>query len=128
LGQVGPGFNSTNYDLIEKISAAYVMNTLDLTNRIRLVAGVRFEQTSLDTAVPTFDANNTFQGLALSSGSYLKVLPSASLRFKLDNDTDLRVVYSRGLGVPTNGHRPVRLLCETLPVALPHHITEQPKP
>ncbi len=99
-GQVGPGFNSTNYDLIEKISAAYVMNTLDLTNRIRLVAGVRFEQTSLDTAVPTFDANNTFQGLALSSGSYLKVLPSASLRFKLDNDTDLRVVYSRGLGRP----------------------------
>ncbi len=99
-GQVGPGFNSTTYDLIEKISAAYVMNTLDLTNRIRLVAGVRFEQTSLDTAVPTFDANNTFQGLALSSGSYLKVLPSASLRFKLDNDTDLRVVYSRGLGRP----------------------------
>jgi TonB-dependent receptor len=99
-GQSGPGYNTANYDLIEKVSAAYVMNTLDLTNRIRLVAGVRFEQTNLDTAVPTFDANNTFQGLALSSGSYLKVLPSASLRFGLDNDTGIRLVYSRGLGRP----------------------------
>jgi TonB-dependent receptor len=99
-GQLGPGYNSTNYDLIEKVSAAYVMNTVDLTNRIRLVAGVRFEQTNLDTATPTFDASNTFQGLTLSSGSYLKVLPSASLRFGLDNDTDIRVAYSRGLGRP----------------------------
>jgi TonB-dependent receptor len=99
-GQSGPRYNTANYDLIEKVSAAYVMNTLDLTNRIRLVAGVRFEQTNLDTAVPTFDANNTFQGLALSSGSYLKVLPSASLRFGLDNDTGIRLVYSRGLGRP----------------------------
>jgi TonB-dependent receptor len=64
------------------------------------VSGVRFEQTNLDTATPAFDASNTFQGLTLSSGSYLKVLPSASLRFGLDNDTDIRVAYSRGLGRP----------------------------
>jgi TonB-dependent receptor len=99
-GQAGPGYNSTNYDLIEKVSAAYVMNTVDLTNRIRLVAGVRFEQTNLDTSAPTFDSNNAFVGLATSNGSYLKVLPSASLRFALDNETDIRVAYSRGLGRP----------------------------
>jgi TonB-dependent receptor len=99
-GQSGPGYNSTNYDLDEKVSAAYVMNTLDLSGRIRLVAGLRFEQTNLDTSVPTFDANNTFQGLALSSGSYLKILPSASLRFAIDNDTDVRLAYGRGLGRP----------------------------
>jgi len=99
-GQVGPGYNSTNYDLVERVSAAYVMNTVDLTNRIRLVAGVRFENTNLDTTDPTFDSNNSFVGLTSTSGSYLKVLPSASLRFALDNDTDFRVAYGRGLGRP----------------------------
>ncbi len=99
-GQIGPGFNATNYDLVEKVSAAYVMNTIDLTNRIHLVAGVRFEQTNLDTSVPTFDANNAFVGLTNSNGSYLKVLPSASLRFALDKDTGIRIAYSRGLGRP----------------------------
>jgi TonB-dependent receptor len=104
-GQLGPGDNATNYDLVEKVGAGYVMNTVDLTNRIRLVAGLRFENTVLDTTVPTFGAcanrtNTGSCGLVNSSGSYLKPLPSASLRFRLDNDTDVRVVYGRGLGRP----------------------------
>src|SRR5260370_16040119 len=82
-GQSGPGYNTANYDLIEKVSAAYVMNTLDLTNRIRLVAGVCFVQTNFTTPLPSLESHNTFQGLALSSGAYLKVLPSALLRFWL---------------------------------------------
>jgi TonB-dependent receptor len=67
---------SSQFDLIEKVSAGYLMNTIDF-NKIRLVAGVRFEGTNLDTAAPILDANNTFQGISKSSGSYVKVLPSA---------------------------------------------------
>jgi TonB-dependent receptor len=99
-GQVGPGYNTTNYDLIERVSAGYLMNTVDLSNSIRLVAGVRFENTDLTTIDPTFDSSNNFVGLTKTTGSYLKVLPSASLRFGLGNDTDLRVSYGRGLGRP----------------------------
>lgn len=106
-GQAGPGYNATNYDLAEKVGVAYLMDTLDLTNRIRLVAGLRFENTVLDTSVPSFGAcdpanpaNTIFCGLVNSSGSYLKTLPSASLRFGLNNDTDLRLAYGRGLGRP----------------------------
>jgi TonB-dependent receptor len=98
-GQIGPGYNPTNYDLIEKVGAGYVMNTVDLTNRIRLVAGLRFENTVLDTAVPICGATCT-NALQTNSGSYLKTLPSASLRFALDGDTDIRVAYGRGLGRP----------------------------
>ena len=43
------GIDPANYDLIEKVSAGYVMNTLDLTSRVRVVAGIRFEGTNLDT-------------------------------------------------------------------------------
>ena len=40
---------TSQYDLVEKVSAGYVMNTIDLSSRVRLVAGLRFEGTNLDT-------------------------------------------------------------------------------
>jgi len=90
---------SSQFDFIEKVSAGYVMNTIDF-NKIRLVAGVRFEGTNLDTATPVFDANGNFLGNTKLNGSYTKVLPSASLRFALKSDTNLRLVYSRGFSRP----------------------------
>jgi TonB-dependent receptor len=90
---------SSQFDLIEKVSAGYVMNTIDF-NKIRLVAGVRFEGTNLDTVTPVFDANGNFVGNTKLNGSYVKVLPSASLRFALKSDTNLRLVYSRGFSRP----------------------------
>jgi len=88
---------SSQFDFIEKVSAGYLMNTIDF-NKIRLVAGVRFEGTNLDTVTPVFDANGN--GNAKLNGSYVKVLPSASLRFALKKDTNLRLVYSRGFSRP----------------------------
>jgi len=91
---------SSQFDLIEKVSAGYLMNTLDFS-KIRLVAGVRFEDTNLDTAAPDVDGDGQFLGTTHKfNGSYVKVLPSASLRFALTKDTNLRLVYSRGLSRP----------------------------
>ena len=91
---------SSQFDLIEKVSAGYVMNTIDF-NKIRLVAGVRFEGTNLDTSAPDVDPDGNFLGTTSKfNGSYVKVLPSASLRFALKSDTNLRLVYSRGFSRP----------------------------
>ena len=90
---------SSQFDLIEKVSAGYLMNTIDF-NKVRLVAGVRFEGTNLDTAAPVFDQNNNFVGISKNNGSYVKTLPSASLRFALENDTNVRLAYSRGMSRP----------------------------
>ena len=95
---------SSQFDFIEKVSAGYVMDTVDF-NKIRLVAGVRFEGTNLDTATPVFTTdpvtgNPVFSGNTKFNGSYVKVLPSASLRFALKKDTNLRLVYSRGFSRP----------------------------
>ena len=43
------GVDPSSYDLVEKVSSGYVMNTVDLTSKLRLVGGVRFEGTSLST-------------------------------------------------------------------------------
>jgi TonB-dependent receptor len=109
------GGNSANFDLIEKVSAGYIMHTLDISSRWRLIAGVRFEGTNLDTSsfrtttsctitppptgCPAADTV-TSSGFVKANGSYLKVLPSASLRYALTNNTNLRVAYSRGLSRP----------------------------
>lgn len=95
----GPGPQPQNFDYIEQISAGYVMDTIDF-NRFRVVAGVRFEGTSLSTSTPAFDQNNNFIGNTLMNGSYLNVLPSASVRYDFGHETDLRVVYSRALSRP----------------------------
>jgi TonB-dependent receptor len=90
------GANPGNFDLIEKVSAGYVMNTFDFS-KIRIVAGLRVEGTNLDTVGFDIAANTlSFQ----QNGSYVKLLPSASLRYDLGHDTDVRVVYSRALSRP----------------------------
>lgn len=84
-----------NFDLIEKISAGYVMDTLDLGN-FRIVAGLRFEETS------DRDAGTTVAGgpNVAKNGSYLDVLPSASVRYGFTPNTGLRLVYGRGVSRP----------------------------
>jgi TonB-dependent receptor len=94
-----PDFTS-QFGLVEKISAGYVMNTVDLNSRVRFVVGLRVEGTNLDTRAPAFDDSGNFVGDTKANGSYIKVLPSASLRFALDNNTNLRLIYGRGLSRP----------------------------
>jgi hypothetical protein len=51
----GPGANKNQYELTERVGAGYVMNSVDLSARARLVAGVRVESTHVDTL--SFNAN-----------------------------------------------------------------------
>ena len=93
----GQGVNSANYDFVERVSAGYVMNTIDLSSRVRLVTGLRFEATHLNTL--GFDATTSLVDQKIN-GDYLDVLPSASLRIGLAKDSALRLVYGRGLSRP----------------------------
>jgi len=93
----GPGLNDANYDYVERIPAGYVMNTIDLTPRIRFNAGLRIEATHLSTL--SFDDNAGTLSFK-AGGDYLDLLPSGSLRFDLGHDSDLRLVYGRGLARP----------------------------
>src|SRR5882724_9168610 len=52
---VVPDDPSPQFDLVEKVSAGYVMNTIDLSSKLRFIAGVRFEGTNLNTVTPQFD-------------------------------------------------------------------------
>jgi TonB-dependent receptor len=96
-GVSASGPNSSNFDLVERIGAGYLMNTIDLSSRLRLVAGVRFETTHVD-GYSFSDGAGAFVGFPAQD--YLDVLPSAALRYSLTKDSGLRFVYSRGMSRP----------------------------
>jgi TonB-dependent receptor len=105
-GQIqASGINGNNFDLIERVTAGYVMNTIDLTPRLRLVAGVRFEATHVATLGfnngQDASGNTVPNAVNIPGGSdYLDVLPSASLRIGVTQNLALRVAYSRGIARP----------------------------
>jgi len=93
----GPGPNKSNYDLTERVAAAYVMNSIDVSPHARLIAGVRIESTHVDTL--SFNINTGQQDFT-AGGNYTDVLPSASIKFTTTPNTAIRAVYSRALSRP----------------------------
>src|SRR5215469_8410747 len=94
------GQDAQEFDLLEKVTAGYVMNTVDLSSRLRLIAGLRIEHTgdSVSNFAVSLD-NNTIAPNKFS-GSYTTILPSASLKYAVGSNSYLRFVYARGLSRP----------------------------
>jgi len=104
LNRIAGNTFPNNYDLIERITAGYVMNTLEF-GRVRLQTGLRFENTSeniLGNKV-TFDMNGDFQPPVTPvrvNSSYLDPLPSVQVRYALSHNAAIRAVYGRGIARP----------------------------
>lgn len=98
------GGNSNNFDLLEHVIAGYMMNTLT-SGRLTLVTGIRFEGTQDDTLswYTELDQNGNLVKQCLCNkghNAYMDPLPSASLAIKLDNQSDVRLAYGRGISRP----------------------------
>ena len=98
------GSDPNNYNLTERVTAGYVMNTLQF-GRFRLQTGLRLEATQLDiqgfmtqTDPTTGDWASTTK--TFSNRWYLDPLPSVQLRYQLTPDSDIRAVYGRGISRP----------------------------
>jgi TonB-dependent receptor len=112
-----------NYNLVERIAAGYVMNSIDL-GRVRLQTGVRFEGTSENVLgyQVLFDSNGNLCGPGDAdpvcqgatnpvlpvrrTSSYLDALPSVQLRFRLPHDAAIRASYGRGISRPNYSDLP----------------------
>lgn len=95
--------DAANYNLQERVSAGYLMNTLEM-GRFHLQTGLRIEgtQTSNTGYHVTNDANGNYISTTpvFGSGSYVDLLPSVQLRYSIDNDSNIRAVYGRGISRP----------------------------
>jgi TonB-dependent receptor len=97
------GSDSANYNLTERVTAGFVMNTLQF-GRWRLQTGLRLEATQLDILGynVTNDVNGNWTGTTPvhTDQWYIDPLPSAQLRFAVTPNSDIRAVYGRGLSRP----------------------------
>jgi TonB-dependent receptor len=99
--------DSGNFDLTERVSAAYAMDTIEF-GRFRLQAGIRVEATQLN--ILGFVVNQTTnpvtgQLVAATTPTpandwYWDPLPSIQLRYRITDDDDIRAVYGRGISRP----------------------------
>jgi len=108
------GQEPSEYDLIEKLIAGYVMNTLDLSSRVPFIAGLRVERTSDHVgnfSLGSLPCAPTQTGTCSSitpgsfSGSYTTILTSGSLKYGVGSNSYLRFVYAPGtLTARSAGH------------------------
>jgi len=98
-----------NYNLQERITAGYIMNTVDLGNRFHLQTGLRIEATNeantgyLVTTVPSTPTDPSGYGSTTpvnGGGSYINPLPTVQLRYNIDRNSDLRAVFGMGISRP----------------------------
>jgi TonB-dependent receptor len=96
--------DASNYTLQERITAGYVMNTLDLGGRASLQTGLRIEATNESNTgyLVVNDANGNYVSTTPvhATGSYISPLPSVQFRYRLDQSSDIRAVYGRGISRP----------------------------
>lgn len=93
------GQDPSQFSLQERIAAGYVMNTIDFANGVRMIAGLRAENTN--DAVHNLAFGDSGAATPNSfSGSYTTWLPSASLRFNAGPDSYVRLIYARGMSRP----------------------------
>ena len=80
------------------------MNTIEFGSRVHLQTGLRIEgtQTSNTGYLVLTNADGSYGGTTpqYGSGSYVNPLPSVQLRYTLDNNSDIRAVYGRGISRP----------------------------
>lgn len=112
LDQVATAQNTfpNNFDLIERVAAGYLMNTLQFGG-FRVQTGVRFENTNEDLVgnQVIFDAVTGLPDSIVEvpkNSSYLDVLPSVQVRYELTHDSAIRVAYGRGIARPDYGDLP----------------------
>jgi TonB-dependent receptor len=100
FGNYTPATNPTNiYHGTEDVAAGYVMAEIDATDKLKIVAGVRNEYTTLSlhgskattggnpkvTTISAADVKNTYNAL----------LPMVHLKYSLNDKANLRAAYTR---------------------------------
>lgn len=95
--------NIASYDGHEEIQAGYFMADLSVTERIRLIGGVRYEQTLLE--VEALGSTGQLSAIPLTTGQISEgdYLPAAHMVYKFGNEgkMNIRASYGRTLARPT---------------------------
>lgn len=106
--EVTPKTNPTAlYTGTEQVASAYVMTEIDVTEQLKIVAGVRNEYTNMELkgskAVTAGTPAVTTISESTVSNNYNALLPMLHLKYALDEQSNLRAAYTRSFIRPAFG-------------------------
>jgi hypothetical protein len=96
IGSDGNVVNANTYNSHERISAGYIQGKLFLTHKWEIIGGARVEHTYQDWLTPM---PLTFPG-AYGNKSYLDILPSLNVKYRVTPDENLRFAYFKSINRP----------------------------
>lgn len=89
-----------NFDASERITAGYAQLTQELTASMSIIAGVRYEQTSVDYNGFEYNLDTDDVSPTTGSRSYGDVMPSFNFRWDVDARTVVRAAWTNTLARP----------------------------
>ncbi len=93
-------FASGNYTAEETVSAGYLMVDHQLTTQLNMVAGIRYEATSVDYQGNELNLDTETISPTLGDQTFSSILPGLHMRYSLDNATFLRFAWTNTIARP----------------------------
>lgn len=89
-----------NYNAEETISAGYLQLNQEFSDKLKMIAGVRLENTSLNYTGNIVEEEKTLKGQASFKNSYLNFLPSLNFRYAASENMIWRAALTTGMARP----------------------------
>jgi TonB-dependent receptor len=93
-------YAAANYKANETVLAAYAQLNQNLGEKLLLIAGVRFEKTSLDYEGNEFNDETEKITKRTGTDNYTDILPGIHLKYNLDENTIIRAAWTNTLARP----------------------------
>ena len=91
---------SANFNATENITAGYVMANQQVTPKLSMIAGLRFENTYIEYQGNSVLDEEELQGELENSDSYLNILPGLHLKYDATENMILRFAWTNTLARP----------------------------
>ena len=92
--------DTEDYDILERTTAGYVMTELNVTDRLLLLPGLRYEHTTLESEGFAFDAETETLSPTSGDTDYGLLFPMLHARYRIGDDTNIRAAVTRTLERP----------------------------
>lgn len=93
-------FLALNYTARETILAGYVRYDQSFSDKLSMISGVRFENTSINYTGNIIEDEDDLQGQRTIKNSYLNILPSLTFRYNATKDLVLRAAVTTSIARP----------------------------
>jgi TonB-dependent receptor len=89
-----------NFDLSERVVAGYVLTELNLSDKLMILPGVRYEYTDYQGDGFEFDPDTETLSPVRSENTYGNIFPHLHMRYRVTPRTNLRAAYSSAIARP----------------------------